>query len=64
MKTIRSVASSPIGRTIPAEPPVSIRAFDNVNFGQPQNYLGSSATGQITSAGNPRILQFALKLSF
>jgi len=39
-------------------------AFNNVNFGQPQNYLGSSATGQITSAGNPRILQFALKLSF
>lgn len=39
-------------------------AFNNVNFGQPQNYLGSSSTGQITSAGNPRILQFALKLSF
>ncbi|MFN7999066.1 MAG: carboxypeptidase regulatory-like domain-containing protein [Bryobacteraceae bacterium] len=39
-------------------------AFNNVNFGQPQNYLGSSGTGQITSAGNPRILQLALKLSF
>jgi len=38
--------------------------FNNVNFNSPQNYLGSSATGQITSAGNPRILQFALKLSF
>jgi hypothetical protein len=30
-------------------------AFNNVNFNQPQNYLGSSSTGQITSAGNPRI---------
>jgi hypothetical protein len=39
-------------------------AFNNVNFGQPQNYLGSSSTGQITSAGNPRVLQFALKLTF
>ncbi|MBO0723845.1 MAG: hypothetical protein J2P41_23675, partial [Blastocatellia bacterium] len=39
-------------------------AFNNVNFGLPHNYLGSSSTGQITSAGNPRILQFALKLGF
>jgi hypothetical protein len=39
-------------------------AFNNVNFGQPQNYLGSSQTGQITSAGSPRVLQFALKLGF
>jgi carboxypeptidase family protein/TonB-dependent receptor-like protein len=39
-------------------------AFNNVNFGLPHNYLGSSSTGQITSAGNPRILQFALKLRF
>jgi hypothetical protein len=39
-------------------------AFNNVNFMQPQNYLGSSSTGQITSANNPRILQFALKLNF
>jgi len=38
--------------------------FNNVNFSQPQNYLGSTSTGQITSAGNPRVLQFALKLSF
>jgi carboxypeptidase family protein/TonB-dependent receptor-like protein len=39
-------------------------AFNNVNFAKPQNYLGSSSTGQITSAGNPRILQFALKMMF
>jgi hypothetical protein len=32
-------------------------AFNNVNFGQPQNYLGSSSTGQITSAGNPRVFR-------
>lgn len=38
--------------------------FNNVNFNAPNNYLGSSSTGQITSAGNPRVLQFALKLSF
>jgi hypothetical protein len=35
-----------------------------VNFMQPQNYLGSSSTGQITSANSPRVLQFALKLNF
>jgi len=39
-------------------------AFNNVNFGQPQNYLGSSQTGQITPAGSPRVLQFALTLAF
>ncbi len=39
--------------------------FNNVNFGQPLNYLGSSGTGQITTtAGGPRILQLALKLTF
>src|SRR5579872_5047023 len=35
-------------------------AFNNVNFGQPQNYLGSGGTGQITGANSPRVLQFAL----
>ena len=38
--------------------------FNNVNFNQPQNFLGSSSTGQITSASDPRILQLALKLNF
>jgi hypothetical protein len=39
-------------------------AFNNVNFMQPQNYLGSSSTGQITGANSPRIIQLALKLAF
>jgi len=39
-------------------------AFNDVNFSQPQNYLGSSSTGRITAAGNPRVLQFALKATF
>jgi hypothetical protein len=39
-------------------------AFNNVNFSQPQNYLGTNGTGQITSAQSPRVLQFALKLMF
>lgn len=39
-------------------------AFNNVNFNQPQNYLGSAGTGQITSANSPRILQLAMKLAF
>lgn len=39
--------------------------FNNVNFGQPLNYLGSNGTGQITStAGGPRVIQLALKLVF
>lgn len=38
--------------------------FNNVNFGGPDNILTDSAFGQITSASDPRILQFALKLEF
>jgi hypothetical protein len=38
--------------------------FNNVNFSQPQNSLNSSSVGRITAAGDPRILQFALKLMF
>ena len=39
-------------------------AFNNVNFGQPGGTLGTPSFGKITSAGSPRILQFALKLQF
>lgn len=39
-------------------------AFNNVNFSGPSSSLASSSFGRITSAGDPRILQFALKLIF
>ena len=39
-------------------------AFNNVNFSLPINVLTGTAFGQITSAGSPDILQFALKLCF
>ena len=38
--------------------------FNNVNFSQPDNSIADSTVGQIFSAGNPRILQFALKLIY
>lgn len=38
--------------------------FNNVNFGQPDNSVADSTVGQITSARDPRILQFALKVLF
>ncbi len=39
-------------------------AFNNVNFSGPSSSLSSSSFGRITSAGDPRILQLALKLVF
>ena len=39
-------------------------AFNNVNFGSPDAGLQDSNFGQISSAGDPRILQMALKLKF
>ncbi|MGH9327285.1 MAG: TonB-dependent receptor domain-containing protein [Terriglobia bacterium] len=38
--------------------------FNNVNFNNPDNTLTDSGFGQIHSAQDPRILQFALKLLF
>lgn len=38
--------------------------FNNVNFAQPDNSVSDSTIGQITSAYDPRILQFALKILF
>jgi Carboxypeptidase regulatory-like domain/TonB-dependent Receptor Plug Domain/TonB dependent receptor len=49
----------------------AFNAFNNVNFGQPDDFWsdsvaagGSGTFGQILSAGNPRIMQLALKLLF
>jgi hypothetical protein len=39
-------------------------AFNNVNFSGPSATLSSSSFGRITSAGDPRILQLALKMIF
>jgi hypothetical protein len=39
-------------------------AFNNVNFSPPSASLSSSSFGRITVAGDPRILQFALKVIF
>jgi hypothetical protein len=38
--------------------------FNNVNFGTPDHYQSDGQFGQITSAGDPRILQLALKVKF
>jgi len=38
--------------------------FNHPNFGQPNTGIGSLQFGQILSAGDPRIIQFALKLIF
>jgi len=38
--------------------------FNHTNFGGPSTRFGASDFGQIWSAGPPRIIQFALRLSF
>jgi len=38
--------------------------FNHPNFGAPDNYLTDSTFGQILSAGDPRIVQLALKFIF
>jgi hypothetical protein len=38
--------------------------INHANFSAPNTNLSSSSFGRITSAGDPRILQFALKLHF
>jgi Carboxypeptidase regulatory-like domain/TonB-dependent Receptor Plug Domain len=39
-------------------------AFNNVNFTNPDSVVTDSGFGQITGAGDPRIIQFGLKTSF
>ena len=38
--------------------------FNRANFGRPDNTLTDPTFGQVLSARDPRILQFALKFSF
>ena len=40
----------------------AFNAFNQVNFGNPVTNVSSSAFGRIRSAGDPRIMQVALKL--
>lgn len=42
----------------------AFNALNNVNLNLPNSTVTSSAFGRITSAGDPRILQFALRLTF
>ena len=37
---------------------------NHVNFGAPTVNLNSSNLGKITTAGDPRIMQFAIKFDF
>jgi hypothetical protein len=39
-------------------------ALDRANFGLPNNFIGSPSFGRITTAGEPRRVQLALKLLF
>jgi hypothetical protein len=39
-------------------------AFNHANFGAPVSTVGNTAIGELTSAGSPRDIQFAAKLSF
>ncbi|MGH8717004.1 MAG: hypothetical protein ACREUI_09850, partial [Burkholderiales bacterium] len=42
----------------------TFNALNNVNLGLPNGNRSSSAFGRITAAGDPRILQFALRAAF
>ena len=41
-----------------------LNVFNNTHFGLPNNDVTSSQFGQITSAADPRIMQFAVKYAF
>jgi hypothetical protein len=42
----------------------AFNALNNVNLNLPNSTVGTSTFGRITSAGDPRILQFAVRLMF
>ncbi len=42
----------------------AFNAFNNVNFSNPNTTFGNASFGQITSAGDPRIMQIAVRYGF
>jgi hypothetical protein len=42
----------------------AFNVFNKVNFSNPNGSFGSTAFGQITSAGDPRIVQLAVRIGF
>jgi hypothetical protein len=42
----------------------TFNALNNVNLGLPNGNRSSNTFGRITAAGDPRILQFALRVAF
>lgn len=42
----------------------AFNAFNNVNFANPNTSFGTAAFGQITSAGDPRVTQAAVRFRF
>ena len=60
-----------LAKTIPIHEKLGLRfqfeafdTFNNPHFGIPQRYIDAAGFGRILSAGNPRLLQASLKLSF
>ena len=57
--------STPITEKLRAEFRVEIFNLTNTPpFGPPNTVLGSAAFGTITTAGDPRVVQLAFKVSF
>ncbi len=44
--------------------PEFFNLLNRVNLSNPNATIGASELGKITSAGSPRVIQFALKLVF
>lgn len=42
----------------------AFNAFNFVNLGNPRNNIGTSDPGRITTAGDPRVMQFGLRMTF
>jgi len=42
----------------------AFNAFNFVNLGNPRNNIGTSDPGRITTAGDARVMQFGLRMTF